>query len=154
VSEPGPSLRDLYDTDFYAWTRAQAESLRRLAAEPVGATLGADRLAAEIEALGEERRKAVHATVSRVMALLLQLRLSEIGEFRQGWQRDLGHERGELLAKIGPSLERDVTAHLEPLYQEAVELARRRFGLWGERLAPARIPLRCPFTLAEIKGTG
>lgn len=41
---------DLYRQDFYAWTRAQADALRRLAAERWNGPLDLENLAEEINA--------------------------------------------------------------------------------------------------------
>ena len=42
----------LYETDFYAWTRHQAEELRRLKELRLNVELDLDRVAEEIEDLG------------------------------------------------------------------------------------------------------
>jgi hypothetical protein len=52
---------DLYDRDFYVWTREQAQALR---ARQAGANdLDWDRLAEEIEDLGSEQRNKVRSGV-------------------------------------------------------------------------------------------
>ena len=145
-----PSLRDLYDTDFYAWTRAQAESLRRLADQPVGAALGAGRLAREIEELGEEQRRSAHAALRELLAWMLMVDLCSIVEYRPGWLREIARARTEFARRATPSLLREIGDYLRPIYAEAAELAKRRLELRGDMSAAARPPLRCPWTISEI----
>jgi hypothetical protein len=52
---------ELYDEDFYAWSREQAAALRRLSAERWNGPLDLEHLAEEVEDLGDERRNAVRS---------------------------------------------------------------------------------------------
>jgi len=47
--------RSLYEEDYYAWTKAQAAELRRMAARRVNSALDLENLAEEVESLGRER---------------------------------------------------------------------------------------------------
>ncbi len=46
---------ELYDEDFYQWSREQAAALRRLSAERWNGPLDLEHLAEEVEDLGDER---------------------------------------------------------------------------------------------------
>lgn len=61
----------LYDEDFYAWTRAQAEELRRLAATRPNLPLDLELVAEEIEDLGKSERDAVFSLTQRIIEHLL-----------------------------------------------------------------------------------
>jgi Domain of unknown function DUF29 len=65
-----------YDADFYAWTKAQADALRRRAANEVDW----DNLAEEIESAGRSDRKEIR---SRLEVLLVHL-LGLDPRFRRG----------------------------------------------------------------------
>ena len=66
----------LYDEDFYAWTRAQAEALRRLAGEHWNGPLDLEHLAEEVEDLGKSQRHAVESLIERIIEHLLKLEYS------------------------------------------------------------------------------
>jgi DNA-binding PucR family transcriptional regulator len=63
----------LYDKDFYAWTRAQADALRRLASERWNGPLDLEHLAEEVEDLGRSELSTVRSQLERVLEHLLKL---------------------------------------------------------------------------------
>ena len=148
-----PSLRELYETDFYAWTRVQADSLRRLAEEPVGQALGAERLADDVEAMGRELQARVHELAREVMALLLQLRCGTIPEFTPGWRREVRRTAQELRQLATPSLLRDLEVRLGELYAAAADLAERRLQAREDRFGALGLPLRSPWGVADLLAT-
>ena len=145
-----PNLRELYETDFYAWTRVQADSLRRLAEEPTGRALGAERLADDVEAMGRERQGRVHALAQEVMALLLQLRCGTMPEFMPGWRNELVRQARELANLLSPSLRRDLEKHLDAVYTAAADLAERRLLARDDRFGPLGLPLRSPWSIDDL----
>ena len=56
---------DLYERDFYAWTRRQASELRRWAATRPNLDLDLAHIAEEIEGLGKEQRNALRSWAVR-----------------------------------------------------------------------------------------
>lgn len=52
-------LEELYDEDFYVWTRRQADTLRRLAEMRPNVDLDFPHLIEEVEDLGASQRDAV-----------------------------------------------------------------------------------------------
>ena len=50
---------ELYEEDFFAWTRDQASALRRMAKDRWNGPLDLEHLAEEIEDVGSDRRDAV-----------------------------------------------------------------------------------------------
>ena len=64
---------ELYEEDFYAWTRDQAAALRRMAKDRWNGPLDLEHLAEEIEDVGSERRDAVRSQVRRIIEHLLKL---------------------------------------------------------------------------------
>lgn len=63
----------LYETDFYAWTRRQAEELRRLKLLRLHVEPDLDRVAEEIEDLGTSERDTGRSQVERILEHFLQL---------------------------------------------------------------------------------
>ena len=59
-----------YDTDFYTWTRAQAEALRH----KDWAALDVDHLAEEIADLGQSIENAIESQLERILLHLLKYR--------------------------------------------------------------------------------
>jgi hypothetical protein len=83
----------LYDTDFFAWTQAQAKELRRSAKTRPNLPLDLGHIAETIEDLGMSERSAVFSFVRLIMQHFLlathspaadqrQHRLDEVDEFR------------------------------------------------------------------------
>jgi len=146
-----PTL-DLYESDFYAWTRAQADALRRLAQQRRNLSIDAARLAEEVDDLGQQQRHAVRSQVRLIIEHRLKLELSPASEPRAGWERTVLLARAALGDRLTPSLERDLEANLERLYRQAATLARQSLEARGELDAAAAIPKTCPYTLPDIRG--
>ena len=64
---------DLYATDFYAWTRHQAQAIRRLKELRLNAELDLDHVAEEIEDLGVSQRDACRSQVERILKTVPKL---------------------------------------------------------------------------------
>ena len=86
----------LYEDEFYAWTRDQAQALCRLAAEHWNGPLDLERLAEEVEGLGSEQQWAVESRLERVLEHLLKLGHSASGDPRRQWMISIVDRRGEL----------------------------------------------------------
>ena len=149
----GDLARDLYDEDFYAWTRAQAKALRALAHERRNLPIDVLHLAEEVEDLGKEQRNACRSQVRTIIEHLLKLQLSPATEPRAGWERTILMARAALDDRLTRTLERDLEAQLAKLYAQAATLARQSLETHGEHAAAASIPPTCPYTLDEI-GSG
>jgi uncharacterized protein DUF29 len=88
-----------YETDFYAWTLAQAQALRA----KDWAALDLEQLAEEIESVGKRNRRAVHG---HLRVLLLHLLKSTAQPSRRGasWQRSIYNTRDNLRLVLDDSL--------------------------------------------------
>jgi hypothetical protein len=128
----------LYDRDFFAWTREQAELLRsgRLADADL------DNIAEEIESMGKREKREL---VSRLAVLLLHLAK---WRFQPGLRSRSGRlsveaqrlDLAELLAD-NPSL--------RPALSESLAAAWRRAALEAQRetgLEASAFPSECPWT--------
>lgn len=75
LDRPG-SRDDLYERDFYAWTRAQVRALEKLAATRPNLELDLPHLIEEVRDLGKSERDAVRSQLRRILVHLLKLRHS------------------------------------------------------------------------------
>ena len=66
----------LYEDDFYAWTREQARALRRLAESRPNVGLDLEHLIEEVEDLGTSQRDAVRSHLRTIIEHCLKLERS------------------------------------------------------------------------------
>jgi hypothetical protein len=86
----------LYDKDFVAWSKQQAEALRAAARAGPNLRLDWENLAEEVESLGASERRALHGQVQRVIRHLLKLEYSTAVEPRRGWIETVTDARSEI----------------------------------------------------------
>lgn len=143
--------RNLYEQDFYLWTRDQAAELRRAASERANLPLDWENLAEEIESLGRSDRRELSSRLRNIVEHLLKLAYAPVEEPRRGWRLSVRNQRIELaqLLRDSPSLRRDAADLLAECHAEASETIR-------EGMPPAEasqwppLPDTCPFTLDQI----
>ena len=140
----------LYDEDFYAWTRDQAKALRRLAEECWNGPLDLLHLAEEVEDLGMQARNAVRSQLERVIEHLLKLEHSPAVEPRAGWLNSVDDARARIEDAMTPTIRRDVKAALSTLYGRARRRAARDLAAQGEADAAQALPATCPYGLKNL----
>ena len=84
----------LYDDDFYAWTQAQAELLRRGPAAVN--SLDFDLIAEEIEDLGESELHTVQSLCEHIIEHSLKLEYSGLAEPARHWRQEIVEWRLQL----------------------------------------------------------
>ena len=142
------TIDSLYEEDFYAWTQQQAELLRRL--PPVGNELDIENIAKEIEDLGRSDLRAVRSLCQQIIEHLLKLEYSGLEQPADHWRDEIVEWRLQLEQILTRSIEAELD--LPTQYRMALRLARRL-----ERDVPGltrRLPMECPYTLAQILGRG
>ena len=92
----------LYEEDFYAWTRRQATALRRLAETRPDVDLDLPHLIEEVADLGISQRDAVRSQVRRIVEHCLKLEHSPAQAPRAGWHETIIQVRTEIEDKITP----------------------------------------------------
>lgn len=140
----------LYEEDFYAWSKEQAAALRRLAAERWNGPLDLEHLAEEVEDLGSERRDAVKSQLRRILEHRLKLALSPARGPRRGRLDSIDDALAEIEDRLTPAIRREVEAALPRLYARVLPKVVRALEAHGEREGAARIPEHCPWTLDEL----
>jgi hypothetical protein len=126
--------RSLYDEDFVAWSKQQAEALR--AAARSGSNLPIDwaNLAEEVESLGAPERRALHSQIQRVIRHLLKLQYSPALEPRRGWLETIGDARSEieLVLEMSPSLKNEIEEAIRSETPRGIREAIRDLQRYGE----------------------
>lgn len=143
---------DLYERDFYAWTRRQAGELRRWAATRPNLDLDLARIAEEIADLGKEQRNAVRSWTVRIIEHLLLLQHSPATEPRRHWTREVINFRAEIAARLTPTLRADLARRLPALYEQARRQLVTELERFAEGETAARLPQGCPYTLHQVAG--
>ena len=141
---------DLYDSDFYLWTQAQADALRAAGKGQRGSNaVEWERVAEEVEDLGKSDLREVRSYVTRIIEHLFKLAWSRNADPRSGWEAEIARFRGELEDTLSESLRRLVEEDLEKLHVRAAKVATKSFeGV--EPDAPTDVSLR--WSLPQILG--
>lgn len=147
------TLNDLYRSDYYAWSRSQADELRRLREERVNTRLDLDNLADEIESLGRSDLRRVRSQLRRIIEHLLKLQFSPAIEPRKGWLRTVLDARQDIDDYLTPTMRPDIEAHLARDYARARANTVMALDEHRESAAIERLPSALPFTLEQLLDT-
>src|SRR5215471_11946184 len=109
LQSPGSRMIDakrLYDDDFIAWSKQQAEALRAVARGGSNQAIDWENVAEEIEDLGKSQRSAVGSYILRIIQHLVKLEYSPAPDPRAGWRRTIRLARLQAQKRIedNPSL--------------------------------------------------
>lgn len=119
---------DLYDSDFYLWTQAQAEALRAAGKGKRGSNaVEWERVAEEVEDMGKSDIHAAESLTAQILIPLYKLAWTKREEPKGHWESEIVTLRGNLQRKLTPSIRNKVAADLDGLHAEAAEAARRAF---------------------------
>ena len=103
----------LYESDFYAWTQAQARELRRFARTRPNAPLDLAHIAEEIQDLGKSERDAVFSLSQQILQHLLLIEHSPAAEQTTTLVgRDRRVSRPGLKRKLSPTIRRQLEARV------------------------------------------
>jgi len=132
----------LYETDFYGWTQAQADTLKAGSF----ASLDLKNLIEEIESMGRSEQREME---SRLETLLTHLLKWKFQPKRKGtsWELTIKEQRNRLadhLAK-NPSLKSKIQESLTGAYRYAIYGASRE-----TKLPESTFPARCPWTFEQV----
>ena len=117
---------DLYESDFYAWTQAQAAALRAGAGSNL---IEYERVAEEIEDLGGAQRNAVQSQVRNIIRHLLELEYSRAVDPRLHWKTEVVTFRDAAAGQMTGALRRSVEEELETLHRQAGRTAQKLLDL-------------------------
>lgn len=145
----------LYEQDFVAWSKQQAEALREAARAGANLPIDWGNLAEEVETLGASERRALHSQIQRIIRHLLKLQYSPASEPRRGWFETVGDARSEveLVLEMSPSLKNEIQAAIRSETPRGVREAIRDLQRYGEIDAPGTSRIRAArYTEAQILG--
>lgn len=143
-------LRQLYETDYVAWTAKQASALRELAQSRSNGPLDLERLAEEVEDLGAAQRAAVLSQIERLLHYLLKLEHSALPLPRNGWLNSVDSARGEIERRMTASIRAAVEDAMPRLHARARRAAQRDLIDYHEAEAAQNIPVEIPYSLDQL----
>ena len=135
----------LYETDFYAWTQAQAAALRVGA----GAELDYERLAEEVGDLGSSEWNAVWTLLVRIVEHLHKLSSSPAVQPRNKWRAEVRQFRLEMRRKMTRSIRNGMELELDAVHMAGAELAQAAMDDHGDGV---HIDAGVRWSLAELLG--
>ena len=134
----------LHQQDFAAWLDLQVAALR----ERRFADLDLENLIEEVESIRRAEARSVQHHARVVVAQLLQLAHSTLGDPRRSWKSTANAHRDELEMRLTPTLRQELEARLEEVYTRGREIAAT--VLETEGTDQEWLPRACPYTLADI----
>ena len=143
-------LEELYEADFFTWTRRHVAELRRLARTRPNLPLDLKHLIAEVEDLGKSERDAVRSQLRRIILHCLKLEYSRAVDPRGEWRDSVIDARAVLADKLSRSLRRDTAGHLAVLYRQARARAANQLASHAEMDSAASLPETCPYKLGQL----
>jgi hypothetical protein len=134
----------LYEEDFAAWLDVQVAALRQRRFMD----LDLDNLIEEVESIRRAELRSVEHHARVVVAQLLQLAHSTLGDPRRSWKSTAMAHRHQLEMSLTPTLRQELEARLEEVYQRGRKLAATVLETEG---TPCEwLPRNCPYTLPEL----
>jgi hypothetical protein len=141
-----PATAQLYERDFYAWAKAQAELLRA----GQYSDLDLEHLIDEVDDLGESLKRSVRSRIRTIVEHLLKLEHSPARDPRAGWFDTILARRSDLADELTASIRREVAPALAELYDRARQTAAASLRNHGGGAAADALPQACPYTLDQI----
>jgi hypothetical protein len=109
--------KPLYEKDFFAWTQAQADALRRRSANE----LDWENLYEEVESMGKQQRRELTRRLAILLGHILKWE-NQSDQRSRSWANTIRNQQREIadLLEENPSLK----AALPQVWQKALELGR------------------------------
>ena len=148
-------LKTLYEQDFAAWSKQQAEALRAAGRGGSNQPLDWENLAEEIEDLGISQRSALRSQIIRIVQHLVKLEHSPSVEPRSGWRRTIRLSRLQAQRRIqdNPSLKPELGRFIADETRRGVELAIADLEEHGEvDELDANVLRRTAYTEGQVLG--
>lgn len=137
------AVRDLYETDFVAWTEDQAARLRDLKGDP---RLDAEHLAEEVADLGRSELARVSSLVRNTLVHLLKLALEPDSPAAAHWVEEALAFQNDALLALSPGMRQRID--MERLWRQACKQARQALAQQG--VTVPRLPDACPVALDTL----
>lgn len=141
----GPT--DLYETDFYAWTRQQADALRALASVRSNLPLDLERLAEEVEDMGLSEFRRVRSLLELAVAHLASIATEPGAPAVRHWRGEARIFLRDASRDLTPTLRRKVAEVWPEIWSDGIERAAIKLDV--EVRALPSLPTAPPFGLEE-----
>jgi hypothetical protein len=138
----------LYEKDFYAWSKAQADLLRA----KHFTDLDLEHLIEEVDDLGESLYRSARSRVRTIIEHLLKLEHSPARDPRAGWVESVMAQRSDLEDELTASLRPKVEQTLPRTYGQARRNVIAALREHGEHAAANSLPTTCPYDFDQIIG--
>ncbi len=148
-------LKSLYDKDFLAWSRQQAEALRAAVHDGSNRRLDWANLAEEIEDSGKSVRRELQSQIRRIVRHPFKLERSPAQQSRRGWAESIVDARAEIedLLEASPSLRAGLDRDVERRTRRGIDLALKDLGRRREIDAATIAALRATvYTEEQVLG--
>lgn len=134
-------MSDAYATDYYGWTREQAEALQRRSPNE----LDWENLREEVEGLGKQQRSELYSHLKVLLQHLLKWRYQENRRSRS-WSLSIKEQRVEAdrIVQANPSLKPELSDVMREAYRAARLAAARE-----TRLPETTFPEQSPFSVED-----
>ena len=142
----------LYEADFYAWTREQAKELRRLARTRPNVPVDLAHIAEEIRDLGKSEYEAAFSLTQRIIEHLLLIEHSRATDQRLHWSDEIDDFLDQIDRKLSPSIRRRLKREFDDAFARASRRVRRKMERYGETEAAPTLPAQCSYTLDQVLG--
>lgn len=137
-----------YDSDFYAWTIAQAAAVRRAGELRPNQDVDWENVAEEIEALGRNDLDTVFSHLETIIEHLLKLAYSPAGYPRRGWGLTVDKARVNMRRKLTRTLRRKLRDEFPDAWRNGRKYAAA--GLAEDGLSADSLPADCPWTFDQL----
>jgi hypothetical protein len=138
----------LYERDFYAWSKAQADLLRAKRYSD----LDLEHLIEEVDDLGESLYRSGRSRIRTIIEHLLKLEHSPAPNPRAGWVETVMTQRSDLEDELTASLRPRIEQALPRTYDQARRNVAAALREHDESGAADALPKACPYTLDQITG--
>ena len=150
-----PDVRTLYDADFLAWSKEQAEALRAEAHRRSDQKLDWENLAEEIADLGKSQTAALASQIRRIIEHFSKRDHSPWPRPRHGWRVSIVDARVEIevLLERNPSLRPELSSIVAEEHPRAARKAIAALEHHGELDPPIAARIRATaYTADQILG--
>jgi hypothetical protein len=135
-----------YETDFYQWTREQAQGLREFVNTHHELkhleALDWENIIEEIEALGRSEYNSVVSSLLKQIEHLLKIDYVPLEECHKKWKVEVLAFKKNLKRKFAPSMKPKLEKELEDIFQDAAELVAFEYEI--------DLPNQCPYRLDDL----
>ncbi|HEX3210262.1 MAG TPA: DUF29 domain-containing protein [Geminicoccaceae bacterium] len=122
----------LYDQDFYAWSKAQADLLRG----GRYSELDLEHLIAEVDDLGDALKRSVRNRLRTIVEHLLKLQDSPAQDPRPAWRATVRTQRVKLRDGLNATIRREVRAGLRNCMPTRGPWRRAHYAITASRQPP------------------